>query len=135
MSAQIAAPTRIPAHPRSFDWAESLICEQVLHAYGIALKSNLGRHRVALAHTRMWLSLVEGDGDAFEIQRAELVRLAHDAKVGPSEIQRADRAVLLELVFVVVTRFRNSDRVRLSYVERLQSALRVIKQNRSLTLH
>jgi hypothetical protein len=135
MSAQIAAQTWIQARPRSFEWAEPLICEQVLNVYGTPLEDALTRQRVAAAHTRMWLSLVEGDRDGFEKRRAELVRLAHEAKVASSEIERADRAVLLELVLVVVTRFRNSDRVRISYVERLQSALRIIKQNRSFTLH
>jgi hypothetical protein len=135
MSAHGAAQTRIQMRSRSFDWAEPLICEQVLNVYGTPLDGTLSRHQVAAAHTRMWLSLVEGDGKAFEIQRAELVRLAHEAKIGAAEIERANRAVLLELVLVVVTRFRNSDRLRISYVERLQSALRVIKQNQLLTLH
>ncbi|MDR3462618.1 MAG: hypothetical protein P4L76_09930 [Beijerinckiaceae bacterium] len=120
---------------RSFDWAEPLICEQVLNVYGAPLDGTVSNHKVAAAQTRMWLSLIDGDEESFEIERAELARLAHDAKVAVAELDRANRAVLLELVLVVVTRFRNSDRVRMSYVERLQAALRVIKQNRSLTLH
>jgi hypothetical protein len=135
MGADSVTPARIPIQSRSFDWAEPLICDQVLNVYGTVLDGALSRQQVAVAHTRMWLSLVEGDAKAFEIQRAELVRLAHEAKIGAGEIERANRAVLLELVLVVVTRFRNSDRLRMSYVERLQSALRVIKQNRPFTLH
>ncbi|MGD0636051.1 MAG: hypothetical protein ABSA13_17730 [Beijerinckiaceae bacterium] len=135
MSAHGAAQTRIQMRSRSFDWAEPLICEQILNVYGTPLDGALSNHQVAAAQTRMWLSLIDGDAEAFEIQRVELVRLAHEAKIGTAEIERANRAVLLELVLVVVTRFRNSDRLRMGYVERLQSALRVIKQNRSLTLH
>ncbi len=135
MRAISGAQKRIHYQPRSFDWAEPLICEQVLNVYGIPLAGTTLRQQVASAHTRMWLSLVEGDWPGFELGRSELVRLAHQAKINNDEIDRANRAVLLELVLVVVTRFRNCDRVRLGYVERLQSALRFIKANRSYTLH
>jgi hypothetical protein len=135
MDAHGAAQTRIQMRSRTFDWAEPLICEQVLNVYGTPLDGAISNHGVVAAQTRMWLSLIDGDAESFEAERAELVRLAHEAKVAVAEIERANRAVLLELVLVVVTRFRNSDRVRMGYVERLQAALRVIKQNRSLTLH
>lgn len=135
MRALSGAQTRIQFEPRSFEWAEPLICEQVLNVYGTPLAGTNLRQRVASAHTRMWLALVEGDWVGFEHGRGELVRLAHEAKINSDEIDRANRAVLLELVLVVVTRFRNCDRLRIGYVEQLQAALRVIKASRSFTLH
>ena len=85
--------------------------------------------------TRMWLSLVDGDLSGFDARRGELARLARLADLTDAAIDRANRAVLLELILVVVTRFRNSDRTRLAYAERLQAALRVIKANPSHTIH
>jgi hypothetical protein len=125
--------TRAPSG--SFGWAEPLICEQVLSAYNQTVDGSTRLNRLVAVHTMMWLSLIDGDESGFDSRRGELARLASEARLSPTEIDRANRAVLLELVLVVVTRFRNSDRVRLRYVERLESALRFIKANRSYTLH
>ena len=124
----------IHQHAKSFDWAEPLICEQVLHTYQPTREArSLGR--LVMVQTKMWLSLIDGDEQGFESRRSELARLAAEASLSTDEIDRANRAVLLELILVVVTRFRNSDRIRLNYVERLQTALRVIKAKASYTLH
>ncbi len=130
----MGALSNIALHAKSFDWAEPLICEQVLQTYEPAFGMGpLGR--LVTVQTKMWLSLIDGDEQGFEKRRCELAGLASDARLSSSEIDRANRAVLLELILVVVTRFRNSDRIRLNYVERLQTALRVIKKNTSYTLH
>lgn len=118
-----------------FNWAEPLICEQVLHTYSETSKPRRELDPVVAVHTRMWLALIDGDIDSFDSRRSELARLAHEAQLTTAAIDRANRAVLLELILVVVTRFRNSDRMRLAYVERLQSALRVIKAAPSYTVH
>ena len=120
---------------KPFNWAEPLICEQVLQIYSDPSKQRCGLDSVVAVHTRMWLSLIDGDVSGFNAGRSELARLAHAAQLTSAAIDRANRAVLLELILVVVTRFRNSDRVRLAYVERLQSALRVIKTSESYTIH
>ncbi|WP_158810412.1 hypothetical protein [Beijerinckia sp. L45] len=122
-----------PAKP--FAWAEPLICEQVLQTYGQLEEDKGEMSRVVAVHTKMWLSLIDGDTGAFDARQGELVRLAGEARLSTATIDRANRAVLLELILVVVTRFRTSDRVRLAYVERLHSALRVIKANAAHTLH
>ena len=123
----------VPQHSddrsKPFDWAEPLICEQVLQTYSDPSKQRRDLDGVVAVQTRMWLSLIDGDIGGFDAGRSELVRLAHQAQLTSAAIDRADRAVLLELILVVVTRFRNSDRVRLAYAERLQAALRVIKAN------
>ena len=122
-------------HIQPFNWAEPLICEQVLQTYSDDAKQRSDLDSVVAVHTRMWLSLIDGDVAGFHAKRSELARLAHAAQVTGAAIDRANRAVLLELILVVVTRFRNSDRVRLGYMERLQSALRVIKTGGSYTIH
>ncbi len=129
----------VPSHSvtrvKPFDWAEPLICEQVLQTYCDPAKQRRDLDAVVAAHTRMWLSLIDGDMGDFDARRGELARLAQQADLTSAAIDRADRAVLLELILVVVTRFRNSDRLRLAYAERLQAALRVIKANASCTIH
>src|ERR1700710_469870 len=114
---------------KPFDWAEPLICEQVLQTYG--QPNGYGRElaRVVAVHTKMWLALIDGDARSFDAGQGELARLAGEARLPAAVIDRANRAVLLELILVVVTRFRTSDRLRLDYVERLHAALRVIKAN------
>ena len=124
-----------PLQPRPFDWAEPLICEQVLQIYAQHQDDRQELARVVAIHTRMWLSLIDGDTGAFDANRGELARLAGEARLPAATIDRADRAVLLELVLVVVTRFRASDRIRLGHVQRLNEALRVIKANGSYVLH
>lgn len=123
------------SYPRPFDWAEPLICEQVLEIYAQHQDDRRELARVVATHTKMWLSLIDGDTGGFDEHRAELARLASEARLPAATIDRADRAVLLELVLVVVTRFRTSDRIRLGHVQRLNEALRVIKANAPYTLH
>jgi hypothetical protein len=131
MTRSLAAPYL----PNPFGWAEPLICEQVLQTYGPTDDQDHAYDRVVAVHTKMWLALIDGNRDGFEARRGELSRLAGEANLSVAAIDRADRAVLLELILVVVTRFRNSDRVRLGYVERLHAALRVIRANAPYTLH
>ena len=128
---------RLLSTPRTkcFDWAEPLICEQVLSTYDRPAQDKEQLRRLVTVHTRMWLALMDGDENGFDAKRGELARLASAVRLSSAEIDRANRAVLLELVLVVVTRFRNADRLRIGYVERLNAALRVIKANRSYTLH
>ena len=118
-----------------FGWAEPLICEQVLQTYCHPAAQRRDLDEVVAVQTRMWLALVDGDLAGFDARRGELARLARVADLTDAAIDRANRAVLLELILVVVTRFRNSDRTRLAYAERLQAALRVIKANPSHTIH
>ena len=128
-------PFRSTSPSTLFAWAEPLICEQVLQSYG---QPNQYRHELAqvvAVHTKMWLSLIDGDASGFAGKRGELARLAGEARLPSATIDRANRAVLLELILVVVTRFRTSDRVRLDYVERLDAALKVIKADAAYTLH
>ena len=125
-------PTR---RGESFEWAEPLICEQVLQAYTQPAHDKHQLSRLVAVHTRMWLALMDGDERGFDAKRGELARLANEANLSSAEIDRANRAVLLELVLVVVMRFRHADRLRVGYVERLQAALRVIKASPSYTLH
>ena len=120
---------------KPFDWAEPLICEQVLQTYSHASRLKREIDSVVSVHTRMWLALIDGDVGGFDDRRSELARLAQKADLASDAIDRANRAVLLELILVVVTRFKNSNRVRLAYVERLQAALRFIKANPSCTIH
>ena len=120
---------------KPFDWAEPLICEQVLQTYRQPARSDRDLNPLVATHTKMWLSLIDGDEGSYQAKRGELARLVGEAKLTSAAIDRANRAVLLELILVVVTRFRNSDRIRLSYVERLQAALRVIRATESYTLH
>jgi len=127
--------TRRYAQPNPFDWAEPLISEQVLQTYGEPQEYQREFARVVAVHTKMWLSLIDGDSGGFNERRGELARLAGEARLPIATIDRANRAVLLELILVVVTRFRGSERVRLGYVERLSAALRVIKANAAHTLH
>lgn len=133
MARSIATPTYPSQH--RFAWAEPLICDQVLQTYGEPREHRRELARVVAVHTKMWLSLIDGDTSGFDDRRGELVRLAGEARLPIATIDRANRAVLLELILVVVTRFRTSERVRLGYVERLHSALRVIKASASYTLH
>ncbi len=128
-------PSSIPNQFVPFGWAEPLICEQVLQTYSDPAKQRRDLDGVVALQTRMWLSLIDGDLGGFDARRGELARLAHRADLTDAAIDRANRAVLLELILVVVTRFRNSDRVRLAYAERLQAALRVIKASSSYTIH
>jgi hypothetical protein len=126
-----------------FNWAEPLICEQVLNTYeqgddrarDAGLVGKVLKDQIVGLHTQMWLSLIEGDETGFIAKRGKLARLITEARLSPTQIDRADRAVLLELVLVVVTRFRSSERVRSGYIERLQKALRAIRANPSYTLH
>ncbi len=129
----LIASKRIAFKP--FNWAEPLICEQVLQIYSDARRQRRDLDNVVSVHTRMWLALIDGDVEGFRADCDELARLARKADLASDAIDRANRAVLLELILVVVTRFRNSDRVRLAYVERLQSALRVIRTGQAHTLH
>jgi hypothetical protein len=97
------------------EWADPIIFDRVLEAYGADNSDMKLVWRLARAHARVWRALIEGDLDAFELRRRELTQALENDEIDHDRIAEADGRVLRELLSVVIDRFHRAPRMSMSY--------------------
>ena len=97
------------------EWADPLIFDRMLEAYGARVSDLKVVWRLARLHARVWRSLVEGDFRAYESRRIDLVDALEQEDVDIDVVAEADGRVLRELLTVVVDRFHRTPRVSMNY--------------------
>ncbi len=96
-------------------WADPIIFDRMLEAYGARISDLKIVWRLARLHTRVWRALFEGDLRAFETRRSELVAALDAEDLDLDSVAEADARTLRELLTVVVDRFHRMPRVSISY--------------------
>jgi hypothetical protein len=97
------------------EWADPLIFDRMLEAYGARVSDLKVVWRLARLHARVWRSLIEGDFRAYETRRNDLVDALEQEDVETDTVAEADGRVLRELLTVVVDRFHRTPRVSMNY--------------------
>lgn len=98
------------------EWGAPLIIDRINEYYFARLRSHPDVARpLAQYHYRMWKFLLDGHPDEAATLRRELVNLARLAGCEDSELDDADRMVLVELMQVVMARFNRSPDVACDY--------------------
>lgn len=110
------APATLTIRDELIEWSQPLIVDQINHFYfrRLTQKASVARE-LAIEHYRVWRHVLRN-----ELQDAANLREqlgAHAAEMGiPSQmLDEVDRAVLDELMDVVVSRFRRTPYIARSY--------------------
>ncbi|MDH7796812.1 MULTISPECIES: hypothetical protein [unclassified Beijerinckia] len=98
------------------EWGGPLIIDRINEHYFRLLRSRPDVARpLAQYHYRMWKFLLDGHPDEAASLRRELVNLARLAGCADSDLDDADRMVLVELMQVVMMRFNRSPNMACDY--------------------
>jgi len=97
------------------EWAEPIIFDRMLEAYGAHNSDLKIVWRLARLHARAWRALIEGDLKTFESRRGELIAALAKEDLDLDRVADADARTLHELLAVVVDRFHRTPRMSMSY--------------------
>lgn len=97
------------------EWADPIIFDRMLEAYGADSGDLKVVWRLARLHARAWRALIEGDLKAFEKRRFDLLDALADGNLDLDRVAEADARTLHELLAVVVDRFHRTPRMSMSY--------------------
>jgi hypothetical protein len=97
------------------EWADPIIFDRMLEAYGAEINDLKVVWRLARLHARVWRALIEGDLKGFERRRADLVEALRQEDLDLDRVAEADARTLQELLTVVVDRFHRMPRVSMGY--------------------
>jgi hypothetical protein len=97
------------------EWADPIIFDRMLEAYGAHSTDLKTVWRLARLHARVWRSLIEGDMKAFETRRTDLIDALSQVDLDLDRVADADARTLHELLSVVVDRFHRMPRVSMNY--------------------
>lgn len=97
------------------EWADPIIFDRMLEAYGAHNSDLKVVWRLARLHARVWRALIEGDLEAFERRRGDLVEALAQEGLDLDRVAEADARTLQELLTVVVDRFHRMPRVSMGY--------------------
>ena len=98
------------------EWSQPLIVDQINHFYFTRLSRQPALAReLAIEHYRVWRLVLRDQPDAAREMRAHLADTAASAGIEPGVLDDVDRAVLDELMDVVVSRFRRTPYIARSY--------------------
>lgn len=98
------------------EWSQPLIIDQINRFYFRHLFHDAPEAReLAIQHYRVWRHILRDEmQDAIRL-RVSLAKRAAAANLSPSALDEADRAVLSELMDVIVSRFRRTPQIARSY--------------------
>ncbi len=98
------------------EWSQPLIIDQINRFYFRRLFHNAPEAReLAIHHYRVWRHILREEMDEATRLRTKLNARAAEVGLAPGALDDVDRAVLDELMDVVVSRFRRTPQVARSY--------------------
>ncbi|MDB5569973.1 MAG: hypothetical protein JWN93_1156 [Hyphomicrobiales bacterium] len=115
------------AHPAArtdlAEWSSPVVIDILSGAYSrqFASRPDLARP-VSDAHFSLWRSLLSGELDAAHAKQKRFCEMARTVGLAPASIQEADRAVLLEVMQCVLTRYQRSPSAACAYTMTLVDA-------------
>jgi hypothetical protein len=104
------------ARDELLEWSQPLIIDQINQAYFGRFQQVPGIAReLAIEHYRIWRHVLRGELQAAAQLRRHLIGNALSAGIQVAVLDEIDRAVLDELMDVVVSRFRRTPHIARSY--------------------
>ena len=97
------------------EWAEPVIYDRLRDAYQRRLGAGGDALALARLHCRVWRALIAGNEANYEGLRTELVAAAARCGLEVACLGRGDADTMVELLDIVVMRFRRSERQASSY--------------------
>ncbi len=98
------------------EWSQPLIVDQINHFYFRRLTHAVTVARdLSIQHYRVWRHVLRDEMQLAADLRANLTEIAERAGVTGAMLDEVDRAVLDELMDVVVSRFRRTPNIARSY--------------------
>ncbi len=98
------------------EWSQPLIVDQINHFYFYRLTHTISVARdLSIQHYRVWRHVLRDEMQQATDLRAGLVETAERAGMTSAMLDEVDRAVLDELMDVVVCRFRRTPNIARSY--------------------
>ena len=109
------------------DWSAPIIADRIGEYYAMVLEADgVGREeeglKVARRHCRMWMCLLRGRELEARACRRDLLNMGRAFGLTPERIDAMDRAVLDELMDIVIGRFGRSRGVAHAYSMKLVEA-------------
>ncbi len=109
------------------DWTAPIIADRIGEYYAIVLEAEGGGRedeglRIARRHCRMWMCLLRGREAEARACRRDLLHMGRSFGLTPERIDAMDRAVLDELMDIVIGRFGRSRGVAHAYGMNLVNA-------------
>lgn len=129
----LAAILRDNLHDGPHDWRLPLVVDQLKHFYGANLPDPAPHvQAIILLHFRMWRQVLDGNQTEASLFRAALVGKALEAGVSATLIDKADQAVLDELMDVIRARFRRAPAMaRKHCIDLLESATILVRSRQT----
>jgi hypothetical protein len=109
------------------EWSGPVIFDRLRLAYTRRIADGEWASRLARLHCRVWRALLMGDLNVFEAERSELVEQLRLVGLSLDCLAEADNQTMIELVEIVIARFRRSPHTSQAYhlaLIQLASALR-----------
>ena len=97
------------------EWSGPVIFDRLRLAYARRIADGEWATRLAKLHCRAWRALLMGDLNAFEARRTELTVQLRLVGLSLDCLAEADNQTMVELVEIVVARFRRSPRTSQGY--------------------
>ncbi len=113
------------------EWSSPVVIDILSSAYSVqfANRPDLARP-VSEAHFSLWRSLLSGDLSQAEAKQRRFCAMAQHIGVKTQSILNADRAVLLEVMQCVLTRYQRSPTVACAYTMALVDAASCLASGR-----
>lgn len=121
-----------PSSPSDLaEWSAPIVRDVLERAYGEALAERPTVARaLAQSHARMWRHLLSGETEPARARRNELVAFAAAHRIDRHTVGGADRAVIVELVECVMTRFQGSPASACRYTLTMMEAAACLGETR-----
>jgi len=96
-------------------WSEPLIFDRLYAAYCRLLRDDGLARGMSRLHARVWRALIAGDMAGFEALREALISALDHASLTLNHLAEVDAEIMIELLEVVVSRYKRSHRTAMAY--------------------
>ena len=97
------------------EWSEPVIRDRLREAYGDRLGDIKLADQISIMHSAVWGALLRGVPNDFERLRNRLVARLAEVGLDLEDLAEADSAILVELLEIVLARYRGSQRAARGY--------------------
>jgi hypothetical protein len=112
-----AVPSHDPSEGLSGlrQWSEPVIFDRLFAAYRTMLSDDAVAHALTRLHARVWRALIGGDMTGFAALRDNLIGALGHCSLTLDHLGEVDNEIMIELLEVVLSRYRGSQRTAKAY--------------------
>jgi hypothetical protein len=97
------------------EWAEPVIFDRLLEAYGARVGAGAGAWGLARLHARAWRAAILEDAARFDAARRDLCEALAQSSLADADAAKADAEIIVELLDIILARFQRSVSTARSY--------------------